>query len=198
MIYSFSLSVGCGSVFEITFLANLFFDWGEGTCEEYWSLHKTVNRKLKASFSASFGWCWEWPHQSWLLTLGWSLCQFNHLPSSLVKQSPRTRWMSQRLQWHGKGFTFKCTWWFLNIFSFLLWSQFVSDHHSWVCSFHLVQEEGRCQAVSAGNWSAEEVYSLSVPSSCEREINPRTQSDRHSHRDVRGPVPSQPVAHRPA
>lgn len=91
MTYSFFLSVGCGSVFEITFSANLFIDWGEGTWEEYRSLHKTVNRKLKASFSASFGRCWEWPHQSRLLTLGWSLCQSNRLPSSLVKQSPGTR-----------------------------------------------------------------------------------------------------------
>lgn len=169
-----SLSVGCGPIFEITYSGNLFYNSGEGAWGEYCSLHKTVNRKLEASFSASFGWCWEWLHQSWLLMLSWSLCQFSHLPSSLVMQSPGTRWMSKQLQQRGKGFAFKGLCWFLNIFSFFSWSQFLSDHHSWVCSFHLVQEEGWCQAVSAGNWSVEEVYSLSVLSSCKREINPRT------------------------
>lgn len=55
MAFSFFPSLLDVAVFEITFSANLFFDWGRGPGKSIGSLHKTVNRKLEASFSASFG-----------------------------------------------------------------------------------------------------------------------------------------------
>lgn len=105
-------------------------------------------------------------------------------PSSikLVKQSQGTRWIANRLLWHGKGFAFKCPCWFLNIFNFLFWSQFplTISHESvlltlfrWRGAVCVVGSDG-CLLGSASNWSADEGYLLSVPGSREREINPWT------------------------